>query len=117
MDEGRFILARLEPVTSRLFLWRAHYYAEQESGRGQLSQGFHTSARHNYLLFISSRFVEGELVSSTYERPNGKGKKSATTKITSWSIRADVVRKLDRGEPQPETDPVAEAAAPGEMPF
>jgi single-stranded DNA-binding protein len=46
--------------------------------------------------------VEGELVSSTYERPNGKGKKSATTKNTSWSIRADVVRKLDRGEPQPE---------------
>lgn len=46
--------------------------------------------------------VEGELVSSAYERPNGKGKKSATTKITSWSIRADVVRKLDRVEPQPE---------------
>jgi single-strand DNA-binding protein len=46
--------------------------------------------------------VEGELVSSTYERPNGKSKKSPTTKITSWSIRADVVRKLDRGEPQPE---------------
>jgi len=43
--------------------------------------------------------VEGELVSSTYERPNGKSKKSATTKITSWSIRADIVRKLDRGEP------------------
>ena len=41
---------------------------------------------------------------STYERPNGKSKKSATTtKITSWSIRADVVRKLDRGEPEPET--------------
>jgi single-strand DNA-binding protein len=45
--------------------------------------------------------VEGELVSSTYERPNGKSKKFATTKITSWSIRADVVRKLDRGEPEP----------------
>jgi single-strand DNA-binding protein len=48
--------------------------------------------------------VEGSLVSTTYERPNGKSKKSATTtKITSWSIRADVVRKLDRGEPEPET--------------
>lgn len=46
--------------------------------------------------------VEGELVSSIYERPNGKSKKSATTKITSWSIRADMVRKLDRGEPEPE---------------
>jgi single-strand DNA-binding protein len=45
--------------------------------------------------------VEGELVSSTYERPNGKSKNSATTKITSWLIRADVVRKLDRAaEPE-----------------
>ena len=55
--------------------------------------------------------VEGELVSSTYERPNGKSKKSATTKITSWSIRADVVRKLDRGEPQPEAATSASAAS------
>jgi len=46
--------------------------------------------------------VEGGLISSTYERPNGKGKKATTTKITSWSIRADAVRKLDRGEPEPE---------------
>lgn len=44
--------------------------------------------------------IEGSLISSTYDRPNGKGKKAAT-KITSWSIRADVVRKLDRGEPEP----------------
>jgi single stranded DNA-binding protein len=46
--------------------------------------------------------VEGSLVSSTYEQPNGKGKKAKTTKITSWSVRADVVRKLDRGEPEPQ---------------
>lgn len=46
--------------------------------------------------------IEGSLISSTYEKPNGKGKKAATAKITSWSIRADAVRKLDRGEPEPE---------------
>lgn len=46
--------------------------------------------------------IEGSLISSTYEKPNGKGKKATTAKITSWSIRADVVRKLDRGEPEPE---------------
>jgi single stranded DNA-binding protein len=46
--------------------------------------------------------IEGTLVSSTYEQANGKSKKSKGTKITSWSIRADVVRKLDRGEPEPE---------------
>ena len=45
--------------------------------------------------------VTGELVSSTYERPS-KSKKSAPTKITSWSIRANTVRKLDRREPGPE---------------
>jgi single-strand DNA-binding protein len=61
--------------------------------------------------------VEGELVSSIYERPNGKGKKAATTKITSWSIRADAVRTLDRGEPQPEAAPAAETAPGGEIPF
>ena len=46
--------------------------------------------------------VEGSLVSSTYDQPNGKGKKAKAAKITSWSIRADVVRKLDRGEPEPQ---------------
>jgi len=48
--------------------------------------------------------VEGSLVSSIYERTNGngngKGKKAKGAKITSWAIRADVVRKLDRGEPE-----------------
>jgi single-strand DNA-binding protein len=53
--------------------------------------------------------VEGSLVSSTYEQPNGKGKKSKTSKITSWSVRADVVRRLDRGEPEPNTPAPAQA--------
>jgi len=44
--------------------------------------------------------IEGSLVSSTYERTDSKSKKAAAAKITSWSIRADVVRRLDRGEPQ-----------------
>ncbi len=45
--------------------------------------------------------IEGSLISSTYVPPNGTGKKAATTKLTSWSIRADAVRKLDRAEPEP----------------
>ena len=53
--------------------------------------------------------VEGSLVSSTYEQPNGKGKKSKTSKITSWSVRADVVRRLDRGEPEPNAPAPAQA--------
>ena len=53
--------------------------------------------------------VEGSLVSSTYEQPNGKGKKSKTSKITSWSVRADVLRRLDRGEPEPNAPAPAQA--------
>jgi single-strand DNA-binding protein len=55
--------------------------------------------------------VEGSLISSTYTPANGNGKKSRVTKLTSWSIRADAVRKLDRGEPEP-----AAVAAAGEAP-
>ena len=56
--------------------------------------------------------VEGSLVSTTYERGNGKGKKAKTNKQTFWCIRADVVRKLDRGEPEPETVSSGSAASP-----
>ncbi len=55
--------------------------------------------------------IEGSLISSTYEQPNGKGKKAKTAKITSWSIRADVVRKLDRGQPEPEVHASSSAAS------
>ena len=58
--------------------------------------------------------VEGSLISSTYEQPNGKGKKAKTAKITSWSVRADVVRRLDRGEPEPGTPTPAQASESNE---
>jgi single-strand DNA-binding protein len=57
--------------------------------------------------------VEGSLVSSLYEMPNGKGKKATSAKITSWSIRADAVRRLDRGEPEPETVPSSSPSSDG----
>jgi hypothetical protein len=49
--------------------------------------------------------------SSTCEQANGKGKKAKTAKITSWSIRADVARMLNRGEPELETVPSDSGAA------
>ena len=55
--------------------------------------------------------VEGSLVSTTYERGNGKGKKAKTNKQTFWCIRADVVRKLDRGEPEPEVNASGSSAS------
>ena len=55
--------------------------------------------------------VEGSLVSTTYERGNGKGKKATTNKQTFWCIRADVVRKLDRGERERDTLAAGSAAS------
>jgi single-stranded DNA-binding protein len=46
--------------------------------------------------------VEGTLVSSTYEREVGKGKKATTVKHTMWQIRADSIRKLNRAEKEPD---------------
>ena len=46
--------------------------------------------------------VEGTLVSSSYEREYGKGKKATTVKHTVWQIRADSIRRLNRGEKEPE---------------
>jgi single-stranded DNA-binding protein len=61
--------------------------------------------------------VEGSLVSSTYEQPNGKGKKSKTAKIASWSVRADIVRRLDRNEQEPEGLASGPAPESEEAPF
>lgn len=46
--------------------------------------------------------VEGTLVSSSYQREYGKGKKATTVKHIVWQIRADSIRKLNRGEKEPE---------------
>ena len=46
--------------------------------------------------------VEGTLVSSSYDREYGKGKKATTVKHTVWQIRADSIRKLNRGDKEAE---------------
>jgi hypothetical protein len=46
--------------------------------------------------------VERSLVTSTYEQPSRKGKNADPPKIMSWSVRADVVRSLNRDEPEPQ---------------
>jgi len=68
--------------------------------------------------------VEGTLVSSSYEREYGKGKKATTVKHTVWQIRADSIRKLNRSEKEPEalasgSDAASESqpAAAGDIPF
>jgi single-strand DNA-binding protein len=61
--------------------------------------------------------IEGSLVSSTYELPNGRSKKGKTAKIISWSIRADIVRRLDRGEPEPQPASSEQNPESDEAPF
>ena len=65
--------------------------------------------------------IEGTLVSSTYERESGKGKRATSVKLTSWQVRADSVRKLNRTDTEPETvvsvspsDAPVSAPQPGE---
>src|SRR5271168_2797620 len=51
--------------------------------------------------------VDGMLVSSKYERENGKSKKAKAAKLTFWSVRANSVRRLSRAEAEPPTAPTA----------
>jgi single-strand DNA-binding protein len=50
-------------------------------------------------------FVAGSLVSSKYDRQVGSGKKAATVRLTSWQIRANLLRKLNRAAKEPEVAP------------
>jgi single-stranded DNA-binding protein len=65
--------------------------------------------------------VDGLLVSSKFERENGKSsKKAKAAKVTVfWSVRANSVRRLSRAEAEvPAAAPNAEAGAePAEAPF
>jgi len=56
-------------------------------------------------------FVAGSLVSSKYDRQVGNSKKTTTLKLTSWQIRADVLRKLN-GVPK-EPEPLAPGSQDG----
>ena len=61
--------------------------------------------------------VEGTLVSTKYEQQNGKSKKSKAKEFKLWSIRADVVRKLDRSEQEPQAPATEQAPESDEAPF
>ena len=54
--------------------------------------------------------VDGQLVSSKYDRENGKSKKAKAPKVDIfWSVRANSVRRLSRAE----SEAPAQASAPG----
>jgi hypothetical protein len=55
--------------------------------------------------------VDGQLVSSKYERENGKSKKAKAAKVTVfWSVRANSVRRLSRAEAETATTSSPEPA-------
>jgi single-strand DNA-binding protein len=57
--------------------------------------------------------VDGQLVSSKYERENGKSKKAKAAKFAIfWSVRANSVRRLSRAEAEvPAATPAPEPAS------
>jgi single-stranded DNA-binding protein len=61
--------------------------------------------------------IEGSLVKSTYAPSNGKSKRAKAAKIISWSIRADVVRRLDCDKAELDAPNVTEAPESNEAPF
>jgi single-strand DNA-binding protein len=55
--------------------------------------------------------IQGRLVSSTYDKQYGSGKKSIVVKRTFWQVRADSIRKLDRTTAQSGSVPGATSAS------
>jgi len=62
--------------------------------------------------------VDGQLVSSKYERENGKAKKAKAAKVTVfWSVRANSVRRLSRAEAEAPVAATTTEAASEDAPF
>jgi single stranded DNA-binding protein len=62
-------------------------------------------------------FIAGSLLSNQYERGVGKGKKLTSIKLTSWQIRANVIRKLNRTAKETEAGPSGSQQDSNEIPF
>jgi single stranded DNA-binding protein len=62
--------------------------------------------------------VDGQLVSSKYERENGKSKKAKASKFAIfWSVRANSVRRLSRAEAEAPAQAAAPEPASEDAPF
>jgi len=62
--------------------------------------------------------VDGQLVSSKYERENGKSKKAKAAKFAIfWSVRANSVRRLSRAEAEAPAQAAAPEPASEDAPF
>jgi single-stranded DNA-binding protein len=62
--------------------------------------------------------VDGQLVSSKYERENGKSRKAKASKFAIfWSVRANSARRLSRAEAEVPAQASAPEPASGDAPF
>jgi single stranded DNA-binding protein len=62
--------------------------------------------------------VDGQLVSSKYERENGKSKKAKAAKFAIfWSVRANSIRRLSRAETEVPAQPSAPEPTSDDAPF
>jgi len=62
-------------------------------------------------------YIEGSLVSSTFEREFGKGKSKITAPFKTWQVKADSIRKLNRVGKDRVAETLPVAAQPEEAPF
>ena len=62
-------------------------------------------------------YVEGTLVSSTYDKGFGKGKSTVTVSLRSWQVKADSIRKLNRARKDQPADTAPADVQPEEVPF
>ena len=62
-------------------------------------------------------YVEGTLVSSTYDKEFGKGKSKITVPLKAWQVKADSIRKLNRTRKDQVPDNGPLDAQPEEVPF
>jgi len=62
-------------------------------------------------------YVEGTLVSSTFEKEFGKGKSKITVPFKAWQVKADSIRKLNRAKKEQVPDKATVDPHPDEVPF
>src|SRR5258708_2040667 len=62
-------------------------------------------------------YVEGTLVSSTYDKEFGRGKSKITVPFKAWTVKADSIRKLNRAKKQQVPDKTPVDAQPDEVSF
>jgi single stranded DNA-binding protein len=62
-------------------------------------------------------YVEGTLVSSTYEKEFGEGKSKITVPFKAWQVKADSIPKLNRTKKELASGEAPLTAQPEEVPF